>query len=94
MNLINCYDLDGNLKVTYVTRNRCYLLWDGHKIEEELRKYPAKVVVMDWQGELEKVYQLDNLIDFIIPDERQNLIYVGVYNPEIELVEIRSYPML
>lgn len=121
MNLINCYDLDGNLKVTYAldwikeeintqirvdehttvtfyrtyaTRNRCYLVWDGHKIEEELRKYPAKIVVMNWQGELEKVYQLDNFADFIIPDEKQRMIYVGVYNAGLEFVEIYKYPML
>ena len=66
----------------------------GHKIEEELRKYPAKIVVMNWQGELEKVYQLDNFADFIIPDEKQRMIYVGVYNAGLEFVEIYKYPML
>ena len=68
--------------------------WFGHKIEEELRKYPAKIVVMNWQGELEKVYQLDNFADFIIPDEKQRMIYVGVYNAGLEFVEIYKYPML
>ncbi|MFR3331986.1 MAG: hypothetical protein ACLTSL_17920 [Odoribacter splanchnicus] len=49
---------------------------------------------MNWQGELEKVYQLDNFADFIIPDEKQCMIYVGVYNAGLEFVEIYKYPML
>ena len=120
MNLINCYDLDGNLKVTYAldwikeeintqirvddhttvtfyrayaTQNYCYLLWEGCKIEDA-RKYPTKIVVMSWNGKLEKVYELNNFIDFIIPDEKQRMIYVGVYNAGLEFVEIYKYPML
>ena len=64
------------------------------KLKKRLRKYPAKIVVMNWQGELEKVYQLDNFADFIIPDEKQRMIYVGVYNAGLEFVEIYKYPML
>ena len=120
MNLINCYDLDGNLKVTYAldwikedintqilvddhttvtfyrayaTQNYCYLLWEGCKIEDA-RKYPTKIVVMSWNGKLEKVYELNNFIDFIIPDENQKVIYGGVFNFGTEVTEIHKYPML
>lgn len=61
---------------------------------EDARKYPTKIVVMSWNGKLGKVYELNNFIDFIIPDENQKVIYGGVFNFGTEVTEIHKYPML
>ena len=74
----------------YSTSNFCYLLWSGLSANNGYDR-PPYLLVFTWNGILEKVYQFDSFVNFIIVDEANRQFLGGVDSPKSELVEIKRF---
>ena len=74
----------------YSTSNFCYLLWSGLSANNGYDR-PPYLLVFTWNGILEKVYQFDSFVNFIIVDEANRQFLGGVDSPKSELVEIKIF---
>lgn len=74
----------------YSTPNFCYVLWTGLPANCAYDR-PPYILVFTWNGTLEKVYQFDSFVNFIIVDEANRQFLGGVDSPKSELVEIKRF---
>lgn len=64
-----------------VTDSAVYAIYNGETAEEN--PLLGKILVFDWQGNLQKIYQLDLNLRCLTIDERRHCIYaVVVYTEE------------
>ena len=74
----------------YSTPHFCYILWTGFPANKIYNHHPY-LLVFTWNGMLEKVYQFDFFVNFIIVDEANRQFLGGVDSPKSELVEIKRF---
>jgi hypothetical protein len=75
---------------TYSTDEKIYILWNGHPMKTEFIG-TSKILVFSWQGDLEKVYELNNCPRFITIDEHSGNAFGAVFSEKTEMMEIQKY---
>ncbi|MDB9205783.1 BF3164 family lipoprotein [Odoribacter splanchnicus] len=75
---------------TYSTNEKVYILWNGNPMKTEFVG-TSKILVFSWQGDLEKVYELNNCPRFITIDEHSGNAFGAVFSEKTEMMEIQKY---
>ena len=99
INLINFYHSDGSLQKSLsldlandeIDYSEFQLSEDMLVTSYKIYNHHPYLLVFTWNGMLEKVYQFDFFVNFIIVDEANRQFLGGVDSPKSELVEIKRF---